>query len=121
MKKFISFVLSLTVMFSMLAGMNFNAQAEEGSTYLSQDDVMWFTNKFLYTLTESEKAMYGDVLTKINPEIEWSETDWDVVKDCVNKAQGVWSKVSKVLPSSITDNEYVTLGKNSLKYLSSTI
>lgn len=121
MKRVISLLLSIVIVLGAFQGLNFKSYAAEGSDYLSEDDIMWFTNKFLYTLSESEKAAYGNVLKKMSPDVEWSGDEYEKVKFCVDKMQGYWSKVSPFLPSTITDNEYVKLGNNLCGYFSCTI
>ncbi len=120
-KKFISLILAVLMATSALTAVDFSAHATEATPYLSDDDVMWFTNKFLYTMTESEKAVYGDILKKMNPDVEWSGSEFEKVKFCADKLQSYWGKISPFLPSTITDSELVQLGGNACKYFSSTI
>lgn len=90
MKRVISFILSIVMLFSIVGTVDLSACAAEGSTYLSEEDVQFLTSKFSYTLTQSEKAMYADHLKNLNPEIEWSSTDWDIVKYYCDNIQKVW-------------------------------
>lgn len=121
MKRVISLLLSLIMVASIGTGIDFTSNAAEGSAHLSEDDIMWFTNKFLYTLTESEKATYGDVLKKMSPDVEWSGSEYEKFKFCIEKLQGYWGKVSPFLPSSITDSELAKLGGNACDYFTCTI
>ncbi len=121
MKRVISLLLSLIMVVSIGTGIDFTSNAAEGSAHLSEDDIMWFTNKFLYTLTESEKATYGDVLKKMSPDVEWSGSEYEKFKFCIEKLQGYWGKVSPLLPSSITDSELVKLGGKACDYFTCTI
>ena len=120
-KKIVSLILAVLMATSALTAVDFSAHATEATPYLSDDDVMWFTNKFLYTMTESEKAVYGDILKKMNPDVEWSGSEFEKVKFCADKLQSYWGKISPLLPSTITDSELVQLGGNTCKYFSSTI
>ena len=121
MKRVISLLLSLIMVASIGTGIDFTSNAAEGSAHLSEDDIMWFTNKFLYTLTESEKATYGDVLKKMSPDVEWSGSEYEKFKFCIEKLQGYWGKVSPFLPSSITDSELAKLGGKACDYFTCTI
>ena len=74
---------------SVIGTVDLSAYAAEGSAYLSEDDIQFLTSKFSYTLTQSEKAMYADHLKNLNPDMEWSSIDWDIVKYyCDSKSLG---------------------------------
>lgn len=121
MKRVISFILSIVMLFSIVGAVDLSACAAEGSTYLSEEDIQFLTSKFSYTLTQSEKAMYADHLKNLNPEIEWSATDWDIVKYYCDNIQKVWGAAGLLLPDKITENELAKLGNNTLTYISSSI
>lgn len=121
MKKAVSFLLSIVMTVSIVGGLDFSAYAAEGTSYFSEEDIQFLTSKFSYTLTESEKALYTDTIKNISPDMEWSETDWDVVQFYCNNIQKVWGAADLMLPDSITENEFAKLGNRSLTYISSSI
>ncbi len=121
MKRIVSLLLSVVMIFSVISTVDLSACAAEGSTYLSEEDVQFLTSKFSYTLTRSEKAMYADHLKNLNPEIEWSSTDWDIVKYYCDNIQKVWGAAGLLLPDKITENELAKLGNNTLTYIISSI
>lgn len=116
MKKVVSIILACVLTFSMIGGMQLSVRAEENSFFLTEDEAMWFTNKFLYMLDESEKALYQDYLTGMNP-----DTDWTKIQNCVNQVQKVWGQTLKVMPSEISDSQFAKLGNSAFKYIGGTI
>lgn len=122
-KKIVSVILILAILVGNIEIRQFEYEvyATEGIDYLSQDDINWFTKEFLYALSESEKATYGEVLSKLNKDIEWSGDDLEKLLECANKLQNIWNKVSPLLPEKISKNEIISLGNNAVSYFKCTI
>lgn len=121
MKRIISIVIAAVLIMGAVVQTPIKTKAAEGTTWLSQSDVDYFTEKFMYTLSESEKALKIEEINNLNPDLEWNDTNWDTVKEMSDKLLGYLSKGSKLFPNSIGKSNICKLGKSSLGYLSSLI
>ncbi len=116
MKKIISIFLSLCISISILCGMDFKTYAVEGTDYLSQSDVDFITEKYLYMLDETTKAMHIKDLTDIDHKN--SDTYWQTVSTVINKLQSDLNKISKYMPKALSESELYKIGDESIKYIS---
>ena len=121
MKKIIATLLSLVVLFGVVSITPIETKAIEGTTWLSDDDIYYFIDKFTYTLSETEKALLEDKIKAVNTDLEWNETNWDTVQSMSNKLLKYLNKGSKFFPESITKSDLMKLGKGSLSYISGMI
>lgn len=127
MKRVISFLLSIVMMFSVVSAVDLSAYANDdtGPEYLTEDDALYFTATFLGKLTKEVKSKYIDLLVG-NTDYDCreglhNETEWTMLQDSVNKVQSKWSKILKYMPDSVSDSQLVKLGNGAFKYISSTV
>lgn len=127
MKRIISFLLSIVMMFSVFSAVDMSAYAnnDKEPEYLTEDDALFFTATFLGKLTKEMKSKYIDLLVG-NTDYDCreglhNETEWTMLQDSVNKVQSKWSKILKYMPKSISDSQLAKLGNSAFKYISSTV
>ena len=121
MKRFVSVLLSLVMIFGVISITPIKSNASEETPYLTDSDVHFFLEKFEYTLSETEKTILEDKLKAVNTDLEWDDTDWDTVQTVSNKLLKYLNKGSKFFPESIAKSDLMKLGKGSLSYISGMI
>lgn len=132
MKKVLSFLLSIVMIFSVVSAVDLSAYANDDKepVYLTEDDalfelvltednIQYFKNYFLSDLDPTKQAFYIDHLTEMNHEN--SETYMQIVQDSVNRVQKTWNQVLDYMPETITDSQIVSMGNKAFSYLNGTI
>jgi hypothetical protein len=88
--------------------------AAEGTDYLSEEDVQFFTMVFLKEENDVVKALYSDVLAG-------RTTDYDTLLSAVNKVEKYWNIANKMLPSSFSSTTFSTYTTQGLSFIGNTI
>lgn len=85
MRRIISIIITIMIIIGAVAfkPSTIQVKATEGTSWLAQSDVDYFTEKFMYTLSESEKALKIQEINNLNPDLEWNETNWIPLKKCL--------------------------------------
>lgn len=127
MKRVISLLLSVVILFSVVGAVDLSACANDDTApeYLTEDDALFFTATFLGDLSKELKSKYIDLLVgNTNYDCReglHNETEWSMLQVSIGKVQSKWSKILKYMPDSVSDSQIAKLGNSAFKYISSTV
>lgn len=124
MKRAVSLLLSVVMVFSTIGAVDFSANAEENdetafASALLKENIQYFKSYFLSDLDPTKQAFYIDYLTEADHEND--ETSMQILEDSVNRVQSKWSQILNYMPESITSSQIVSMGNQAFSYLNGTI